>query len=454
MVATRDAADVQTLPLAPRNPLPLPFALRALRSFNTGFERLRDAGGPVTRVTLGPGWLMPPVVVVTSPQGGHDMLGRTDAFVDKNRVHEEFRNLLGGNLFSFMHDEWLPRRRSLQHIFTKQHVREFGGHMAQAAESICDSWVGKNLVNLDAECRLLTLRALGRSVLGVDLDERSTVIAASLATATTYVADRGMRPVSAPRWLPTPARRRARQAARTLHSLAMEMLTACRRDPGRDAPLIRALMAATDHDTGASLTDDEICQELILFMLAGHDTTATTLTYALWQLGRNRDLQDRVRAEVDGLGHRTLTPEDVAHLGYTVQVLHEALRLCPPAAAIGRVAMRDIDVDGYRIEAGTMLGFGIWAVHRDPALWVEPKRFDPDRFTPDRMKKIDRWQYLPFGAGPRSCIGDHFAMLEATVALATIIGRCEIVSLVDDFAVKVPFTTVAAAPVTARVCPR
>lgn len=454
MVATRDANDVQTLPPVPKNPLPLLATLRALRSFNTGFERLRDAGGPVTRLTLGPAWLVPPMVVVTSPQGGRDMLGRTDAFVDKNRVHEEFRNLLGGNLFSFMHDEWLPRRRSLQHIFTKQHVREFGGHMAQAAESICDTWLDKNVVDLDTECRRLTLRALGRSVLGVDLDQRSTVIAESLAVAATYVADRGMRPVSAPRWLPTPARRRARRAAATLHSLAMEMLTACRRDPGREAPLIRALMAATDQATGRTLSDDEICQELILFMLAGHDTTSTTLTYALWQLGRHRDLQDRVRAEVDALGHRTLTAEDAQHLTYTVQVLHEALRLCPPAAAVGRVAIRDIDVDGYRVEAGTLLGFGIWAVHRDPALWVEPKRFDPDRFAPERMKRIDRWQYLPFGAGPRSCIGDHFAMLEATLALATIIGRCDVVSLVDDFAVKVPFTAVAAAPVTARVSPR
>ncbi|WP_167098653.1 cytochrome P450 [Mycobacterium sp. DL592] len=454
MVATRDVVDVQSLPLAPANPLPWPEKLRALRTFHTGFEKLRDAGGPVTRLTLGPAWLIPPMVVVTSPQGGRDVLGRTDDFVDKNRVHEEFRNLLGGNLFSFMHDDWLPRRRSLQHIFTKQHVRVFGGHMAQAAQAICDSWVGSDIIDLDRQCRLLTLRALGRSVLGIDLDQRSQVIADSLGTATTYITDRGMRPVSAPAWLPTPARRRARKAARTLHDLAMEILTACRRDPGRDAPLIRALMDTVDRQTGLPLSDDAICQELILFMLAGHDTTSTALTYSLWQLGRHRDLQDRVRAEVDALGHDRPAPEDAGHLTYTVQVLHEALRLCPPGAALGRTAMRDIEVDGYRVTAGTMLGFGVWAVHRDPALWPDPLVFDPDRFTPERMKQLDRWQYLPFGAGPRSCIGDHFAKLEATLALATIISRCEIVSLTDDFPVTVPFTAVAAAPVLARVASR
>ena len=243
MVATRDTVDVQALPLAPENPLPFREKLHAVRELHTGFEELRDAGGPVTRLVLGPKWLMPMMVVVTSPQGGHDMLGRTDAFVDKTRTHEEFRNLLGGNLFSFMHDEWLPRRRTLQHIFTKQHVRDFAGHMTQAAQAISETWADGARVDLDTECRLLTLRALGRSVLGIDLDERSEVIARSLRTATEYITDRGMRPVRAPNWLPTPARRRARKAARTLHGLALDILTACRRDPDRDAPLIRALIA-------------------------------------------------------------------------------------------------------------------------------------------------------------------------------------------------------------------
>jgi cytochrome P450 len=451
MVATRDAVAVQILPLAPENPLPYLKKLRAVRAFHTGFEELRDAGGPVTRLVLGPKWLVPPMVVVTSPQGGRDMLGRTDAFIDKTATHEEFRNLLGGNLFSFMHHDWLPRRRTLQHIFTKQHVREFGGHMAQAAQAICDSWADGASIDLDTECRLLTLRALGRSVLGLDLDERSDVIADSLRTALTYIADRGMRPVKAPSWLPTPARRRARNAAKTLHNLARDILEACRRDPDRDAPLVRALMQAADRDTGRALSDDAICDELIVFMLAGHDTTSTALTYALWQLGRHRHLQDRVRAEVDALGHSNPTPDDIPALTYTVQVLHEALRLCPPGAALSRTAVRDIEVDGYRVEAGTMLGFGIWAVQRDRRLWPDPTTFDPGRFTPERMKHIDRWQYLPFGAGPRSCIGDHFAMLEATLALATIIGRCQITSLADEFPVAVPFTTVAAGPVPVRV---
>jgi cytochrome P450 len=451
MVATAQITDVAALPLAPKNPLPYRQQLHALRVFHTGQETVRDAGGPVTRIVFGPKWLLPPVVVATSPKAARDVLGHKDAAVDKHIVHREMRQLLGENLFDLMHEKWLPRRRALQPIFTKQHVRAFGGHMSRAADMVATGWRDGAEVDLDAECRRLTLRALGRSVLGLDLDKRADAVAEPLRVALTYVADRAVRPVRAPRWLPTPARRRARAAGATLYQLANEILQACRLDPYRDAPLVHALIAATDPATGRALSDVDICNELIVFMLAGHDTTATTLAYALWGLGRHRDLQERVTAEVADIGDRQLTPDDVPRLGYTVQVVHEALRLCPPAAVIARMATRDIEVDGYRVEAGTMLAVGTYALHRDPVLWDNPLAFDPDRFSPENSKGRNRWQFIPFGAGPRSCIGDHFAMLEATLALATIIRRTEILSLDDDFPLATPFTMVAAAPIRARV---
>jgi cytochrome P450 len=454
MVEMLQKTDVAALPLAPKNPLPYRQRLKALRVFHTGIETLRDAGGPVTRFSLAPRWLMPPIVVATSPQGGRDILGRTDAFIEKTTVHAEMRRLLGNNLFDLTHDLWLPRRRALQPIFTKQHVRAFAGHMSQAAETVCASWVDGTEIDLDVECRRLALRALGRSVLGLNLDERADALAEPLRVALEYIANRSLRPLRAPRWLPTPARHRARAAAATMRGLADDILQACRADPTRDAPLVRALMASADPATGRGLSDDDICNELLVFLTAGHDTTATTLTYALWALGRNPGMQARVTAEVAALGDRQLTPEDVPRLGYTVQVLHEALRLCPPGAAIGRTAVQDIEIDGHRVEAGTLVVYGVYAVHRDPTLWDHPLVFDPDRFRPEKSNGRDRWQYVPFGGGPRSCIGDHFAMLEATLALATIIRRIEITSLAPDFPLAVPFTSVAAAPIYARVLER
>ncbi|EHB58693.1 Unspecific monooxygenase [Mycolicibacterium rhodesiae JS60] len=451
MVQTAEDITVRELPLAPLNPLPYRQQVRAIRTFHAGVETLRNVGGPVTRLRLGPQWLMPAVVVASSPQAARDILGHSGERADRARVHHETRNLFGPSLFDLAHEPWLPRRRTLQPIFTKQHVREFGGHMAQAAQSVIGDWADGTQIDLDTECRRLTLRALGRSVLGLDLDEHADTLAAPVRNALEYVADRALRPLRAPRWLPTPARRRACAASGDLHRLAGEILWSCRADPTREAPLVHALIAARDPATGRALSDDEIRTELVSFMVAGHDTTATTLAYALWALGHHPEMQDKVRAEAVRIGDRELTPDDASDLRYTVQVLHEALRLCPPAAATTRTALCDFEVGGYRVEAGTMLVVGIYALHRDPALWEHPPIFDPDRFNPQNSAGRDRWQYLPFGAGPRSCIGDHFAMLEATLALATIVRGIQIRSSDPEFPMIVPFTTIAAAPIRAEV---
>jgi len=328
------------------------------------------------------------------------------------------------------------------------------GDMAEAADKLSQAWGEDAEVDLDQECRRLTLRVLARSALGLDLDARADPLGEALHTMQTYVSDRSLRPVRAPWWLPTLARRRARAANETFQRLADDVLRACRADPTRDAPLVRALIDLADPDTGQPLSDDDIRHELVVFLAAGHDTTATTLTYALWVLGAHPELQDRVATEVAAVGDRPLTSNDVPRLGYTVQVLHEALRLCPPGPAIPRMVMKDFDVDGYRVEAGTLVVVGIYAMHRDPSLWDHPLVFDPDRFRPGNSGDRDRWQFLPFGGGPRSCIGDHFAMLEATLGLATIIRNTEIQSLDGDFPLALPLTMAAAAPIRARVSAR
>jgi cytochrome P450 len=451
---TTETLDVGALPLAPKNPLPLRQLVKFVRALDTGQELIRDAGGPITRMKFGPKWLFPPLVAVTSPDGIRDVLGRNDAYSERCIIHEEVRHMAGDSLFVLPNVRWLPRKRALQPVFTKPNVRNFGGQMSRAAQTFVDRWGDGGEVDLDVECRRLTMRSLGRSVLGIDLNERADVIAEHMHVASSYTTDRALRPVRAPRWLPTPARRRARAAVASMRRVTNEILQACRADPTREAPLVQALIAATDPETGRSISDDDICNDLLIFMLAGHDTTATALTYALWALGHHRDIQDRVAAEAAEIGDRELTPEDVPRLGYTVQVLREALRLQPPAAGVARLAVRDIAVAGYRVEAGSIMAVGIYALHRDPALWDRPLVFDPDRFSPEASKGRDRWQFLPFIAGARSCIGEHFAMLETTLAMATIIRSIEINSVDQDFPVAVPFTTVADGPIWARVSPR
>ena len=260
-------------------------------------------------------------MAVTSPDGIRDVLSRTDALSERCIIHDEVRNMAGDSLFVLPTLSWQPRKRALQPVFTKHSVRNFSGQMSRAAESFVVRWRDGGAVDLDVECRRLTMQSLGRSVLGVDLNERADIIAEHMHVASSYTADRALRPVRAPRWLPTPARRRARLAVAELRKVTSEMLQKCRADPHLDAPLVHALIAATDPETGQALSDDDICNDLLIFMLAGHDTTATALTYALWALGHHRGMQDRVAAEAADFGDRELTPEDVPRLGYTVQVL-------------------------------------------------------------------------------------------------------------------------------------
>jgi cytochrome P450 len=445
------ATDVRSLPLVPRNPLPLSQVVKAVRALDTGQEVMRAAGGSITRVSFGPKWLVPPIVAVFSPAAIRDVLGRNDASSERCVVHDEVRHLGGDSLFVLPNEPWRPRKRALQPVFTKVNVQTFGGHMAQAAQTFVDGWRHGGEVDLDVACRTLTMQSLGRSVLGIDLNDRADVIAEHMHTASGYTADRALRPVRAPRWLPTPARRRARAAVAAMRQVTSDILQACRADPTRDAPLVHALLNATDPETGLPLSDDDICNDLLIFMLAGHDTTATALTYALWALGHHPDVQDRVAAEAAGLGDRELTAQDVTQLGYTTQVLREALRLCPPAAGVGRLAVRDIEVDGHRVEAGTLIAVGIYALHRDPELWPNPTVFDPDRFSAEQSRGRDRWHFIPFAGGARSCIGEHFAMLETTLAMATIVRATRLRSRDSDFPVDVPFTTVAKGPIWARI---
>ncbi len=202
-------ADVTTLPLAPKNPLPYWRRLVAIRQLDTGPELLRESGGPVTRIMLGPKWMMPPLVFVSSPRGAHDILARTDAFAERaaTPVSVEIRRLMGGNLLDLPHHEWLPRRRALQPIFTKHHVPRFAGHMAEVAEQLADRWALGATVDLDADCRAMTLGALGHSILATDLADNAEVVGAALRVGGKWAADRALRPVNLPRWWPTRGQR-------------------------------------------------------------------------------------------------------------------------------------------------------------------------------------------------------------------------------------------------------
>lgn len=453
MTAIANPSTTAALPLAPLNPLPYRQRLAAARDVAVGAQRLCAAGGPVTRVTLGPKAFTPTMVYVASPQGAHDVLARRDGGSDRASLPsmKELRYVVGANLLNLDHEHWVPRRRAMQPIFSKQRVTQFSQHIVDAAAGFSRSWQAGTEMDLASDTRAMTLRALSRSLLGRDLGAEGEGVGAAMHAAFLWAVQRAMAPARFPAWLPTPAQRRAHRGSAVLHQYAAEVLATCRADPDHDAPIVQALIAARDPDTGEALSDIDICDELTMLLFGGHDTLTMLLTSALWMLGRHSAAQHRVAEEARSVGERALTGADVPGLGYTVQVVQEALRLYPPAPAVHRLVCKDIEVDGYRVEAGTVAMVAAYAMHRDPELWHDPLRFDPDRFRPELAASRDRWQYLPFGGGPHRCMGDHFAMLEATLALATVVRDVEFTALRDDLPVTTTLTMMPSGPVPMRV---
>ena len=229
------------------------------------------------------------------------------------------------------------------------------------------------------------------------------------------------------------------------------------RDPtSRDeADLISLLLAARDPQTGAPLPAEDIRDQVLIFLLAGHETTATALTFTFHLLGHHPHLQQRVHQEIDTvLGGHAPTADDAGKLPYITTVIKEAMRLYPPVYAIGRLTPTGDEIAGYRIPPGSVVILSPWLTQRRNDLWPEPHRFNPDRFDPAVAAIRHRGAYLPFAGGPRGCIGEHFAMTEAIIATAVVLNACTVVSTPIPIALNTGITLRPTGPVPGQITPR
>lgn len=449
MVIATAAATPPPTTTVPRRTL-----VRQLPGLTTIFERIRDQDGPVSMVRLGPERVVPPFVFVTGPAGAADVLSARSDGVDKGaRAHEEFERLLGASSFSMRTEPWQPRRRIVQPIMTRAHINAFTAHMHGAATDRIALWPADGEIEVVSESRGIALDVLGRSLFALDLASRADTITPALDASLRRVTRRA---IMRPAWFSAVGPRTARDIRRLRTVLDEAIDKALARREERDgsaaagAELVDLLLDAADPETGQHLAREEVRDELMTFLGAGHDTTATTLAATLWLLARHPEVQDRVRDEVDRLGDAPIDAAAAKSLVYTAQVLQESMRLYSPAAAVGRTCTTDTMIGGYEVKAGWQLVVSIWAIHRDPEVWPDPRRFDPERFD-SVAKDRDRWAYLPFGAGPRSCPGDHFAMLETTIAIAAVVRAFELSTQVEDLPLTAPFTLNVKAPVPLTV---
>lgn len=413
---------------------PLPPGPRGLPLLGSALELQRDtlgflAGvarryGDVSRIKLGPANF----VFLSHPEQVEEILVTRNREFPKEPVerirHTNDYLLFGLGLLTSSGDFWLRQRRLAQPAFHRQRIAAYAEAMTRHATEMVASWRPGQSLDIHTAMMDVTLRIVTETLFGASSAVDARIVGAALGTVMDLVADQLAQPFPIPSAVPTPGNLRFRRAVRQLDGV-VERIIAERRASGEDrGDLLSMFMCARDDD-GSAMNDRQLRDEAITMFLAGHETTALALSWTFLLLSRHPEVEARLAAELaEVLGDRTPTLADLPRLAYTNLVLKESMRLFPPAWTVStRVAARDTTVGGYRVPAGTAVMVSQWVTQRDPRWFGEPEQFRPERWENGLEQRIPRFAYFPFGGGPRLCIGQSFALMEAALILATIAGR-------------------------------
>lgn len=377
--------------------------------------------GPLVRIAFGP-----VQAVVVCDAGLAQQVFLDDRTFDKGGPFtDRVRDVVGNNLSTCPHHEHRRQRRLLQPAFHVGRFDAYGRTMAARIAERVDAWRDGQVLDVPAEMAMLTTNVLTATMFSDTLSpaelKRSQEDADVIAT---NVLPRMMMPRAFTK-LPLPVNVRFERAHTRLRRTVEGIVAARRAEGGDRGDLLSALLAGYDEEsTGArrTLSDQEVVDQMLTFHLAGSETTAVTLAWALHLIARHPDVERRLHAEVDAvLGGRTAGPDDVAALELTGRVVTETLRLRPPVYIMTREVTADTELGGHRLPAGTVIAYSPYPIHHNPDVHADPHAFDPDRWTPDRAPA--RHAFVPFSHGARKCIGDRFSLMEATLALASITAR-------------------------------
>jgi cytochrome P450 len=315
--------------------------------------------------------------------------------------------------------------------------------MVAGTDEMLRGWRSGITLDVHQEMMRLTLDIVAKCLFTADVTQVSHVVGEALHVSMVQHVARAKTGFLIPDWVPTAGNLRYRRAVKKLDAIIYGVLEEHRRR-GQSDDLLGMLLTARDDD-GKPMTDRQLRDEVMTIFLAGHETTANALSWTLYLLAQNPEAEARLHTELDDvLGSRLPVMDDLAALRYTAQVVKESMRLYPPAWAIGRQAKEPFEVGGYRFEPDTYVLICQYITHRDVRYFPDPERFDPDRWNEEAARKIPRFAYLPFGAGPRVCIGAAFAAMEASLLLATIAQRFRLT--LDPMHRVVPLTSITLRP--------
>lgn len=385
-----------------------------------------------------------PTFLLSHPDHVQEVLVANHAHQTKDQITRGLGRILGQGLLTSEGTVWRRQRKIAAPSFSRADVAVYARAMVARAGELADeiSRTGGSVRDVHADMTRVTLDVVvrtlfAREVAGVD-DIGPTVGALLSSYRHAYI---GMQRVL-PEWFPTGSRRTLRRSTRRIDDLLTGVIREARAGEERGSDLLSRLLAATDDD-GAGMDDRQLRDEIVTMFLAGHETTAIALTAALYLLARYPQVAARVRGEVDEvLAGRAAEAADLARLRFTDAVVRESMRLYPPAWIIGREAVRELRLaNGVVVPAGGQVLISQWVIHRDGRWFDAPEEFRPDRWLDGSTANLHRHAYIPFGSGPRVCIGNHFAMLEAVLILATLVQRLDLAARPESVLELVPAVT-------------
>jgi cytochrome P450 len=331
-----------------------------------------------------------------------------------------YKPILGNGLVTSEGETWLRQRRLSQPAFLKQRVLAYAPLMAEITTQSLDRWQPGSAVDIHLEFSEITSAIALKTLFNLDDPGDRDRFTTTLREVFDQISNRFHLMVALPRWIPSPANRRLNRGVKELFGVVDGFIAKgrARTEPGED--LLSRLLMAQDID-GSKMPDDLLRDELMTLYLAGHETTALTLTWSWYLISQHPEVEAKLVAEWNRvLGGRCPTPDDLPLLPYTDSVITEAMRLYPPVYLIGREATQDLELGGYRVKKGYTIFMSQWVNHRDPRYFPDPEAFRPERWDEGLAKKIPKYAYYPFGGGQRVCIGNTFALMEAAIILAAV----------------------------------
>jgi cytochrome P450 len=420
MQANATSTSSESIPRVPG--LPILGSLLDMRRDRVGFQV--ESARRYPRMALVKMGLLPfDVVMVNDPTlVGEVLVDHADAFHKTPGLSLFGRPLLGRGLLTSEEDFHKRQRRMIAPVFARQRIAAFADVMAERGERSIARLRDGEVVDFAEETMRLTLDIVAKTLFDSEIEGEAAEIGAALTACLEYIIGSVQSIVPVPPQVPTPGTLRYKRAVARLDETIFRIIRE-RRASGVEKPdLLSMLLAAEDENDGGRMDEKQVRDELMTIFLAGHETTANALAWTFYLLAQHPQVEARMTEEIDavlGRGGRLPTLADLPKLPYTLQVFKESMRLYPPAYVLGRQATRAVTIGGHTLRKNDIAMINIVGIHRSPRIFSDPETFDPTRFTPENEKKLPRHAYLPFGGGSRICIGNHFALMEGHLLVAT-----------------------------------